>query len=363
VSEHKINRLLDAASNRACEAVRVVEDIARFVFDDRLLTKEWKEFRHNLAAALQDLSAEIRFAFRQTETDVGASITLASEVKRSSTADLLAANLARLQQALRSLEESSKLLDVKLAQKIEALRYRSYVLASATQTMEVSIQRLQDVRLCVLIDGGASEKEYSQLIDLLLSAEVGAIQLRDKEMIDAELVHRARLLVEKTRGRKTLSIINDRPDIVVLAGADGVHVGQSDLSVKDARQVLGPGGLIGVSTHNAEQLSKAVLDGANYAGIGPIFESETKTFASHGGLALIEQVADQTALPVFAIGGINLKNADAVIQAGIRRVAVASGITRAIDPRSVAVALNERLCSATEKAMQPESPAERISLN
>ena len=352
MSEDKIYRLLDAASNRACEAVRVVEDIVRFVFNDQFLTKEWKELRHNLASALQVVSAEMRFAFRHTEMDVGASITLASEIKRSSTADLLAANVARLQQALRSLEESSKLLDVKLAQKIEALRYRSYVLASATQTIEESIKRLQDVRLCVLIDGGASEQDYSQLIDLLLSADVGAIQLRDKEMIDAELVLRARLLVEKTRGRKTLSIINDRPDIVVLTGADGVHVGQSDLSVKDARQILGPGGLIGVSTHNAEQLSKAILDGANYAGIGPIFESETKLFPSYGGLPLIEQIANQTALPVFAIGGINLKNADAVIQAGIRRVAVASAITRTADPRSVVVALNERLCSATEEAMQ-----------
>ena len=352
MSKYKIYRLLDAASNRACEAVRVVEDIARFVFNDQFLTKEWKELRHNLASALQALPAEMRFAFRHTEMDVGASITLASEIKRSSTADLLAANVARLQQALRSLEESSKLLDVKLAQKIEALRYRSYVLASATQTIEESIKRLQDVRLCVLINGGASEQDYSQLIDLLLSADVGAIQLRDKEMIDAELVLRARLLVEKTRGRETLSIINDRPDIVVLTGADGVHVGQSDLSVKDARQILGPGGLIGVSTHNVEQLSKAVLDGANYAGIGPIFESETKMFASYGDLPLIEQIANQTALPVFAIGGINLKNADAVIQAGIRRVAVASAITRTADPRSVVVALNERLCSATEEAMQ-----------
>ena len=351
MSEHKIYRLLDAASNRACEAVRVVEDVVRFVFNDQFLTKEWKELRHNLASALQVLPAEMRFAFRHTERDVGASITLASEIKRSCTADLLAANVARLQQALRSLEESSKLLDVQLAQKIEALRYRSYVLASATQTIEESIKRLQDVRLCVLIDGGASEQDYSQLIDLLLSADVGAIQLRDKKMTDAELVLRARLLVEKTRGRETLSIINDRPDIVVLTGADGVHVGQSDLSVKDARQILGPGGLIGVSTHNAEQLSKAVLDGANYAGIGPIFESETKLFPNYGGLPLIEQIANQTALPVFAIGGINLENADAVIQAGIRRVAVASAITRTADPRSVVVALNERLCSATEEAM------------
>ena len=175
MSHHKIYRLLDATANRACEAVRVVEDIVRFVFDDHLLTKEWKEFRHHLVAALQSLPAEMRSAFRHTESDVGTAIALTSEIKRDDIADLIAANVARLQQSLRSLEEGTKLIDDKLASQVEALRYRSYSLASVTQTIEESIQRLQDVRLCVLIDGGSSEQTFSQMLDLLLSADVGAI--------------------------------------------------------------------------------------------------------------------------------------------------------------------------------------------
>ncbi len=343
MSEYQIFRLLDAAANRACEAVRVVEDVVRFIFNDHILTKEWKVFRHNLATVLQDLPAEMRFAFRHTESDVGASVTLASEVKRSDIADLIAANVTRLQQSLRSLEEAIKLVDGELSQRFEKIRYQSYSLAAATQSIEESIKKLESVRLCVLINGGASEQDYSKLIDLLLAVDVEAIQLRDKKLDDEKLVDRARLLVAKTSGRPTLSIINDRADIAFLSRADGVHVGQSDLSVKDARQILGPRRLIGVSTHNAEQLTKAVLDGANYAGIGPIFESETKSFSNHGGLPLVEQVASQTALPLFAIGGISQFNVDSVVQAGVSRVAVASAVTQAVDPREAVLALKERL--------------------
>ena len=202
----------------------------------------------------------------------------------------------------------------------------------------------------LLIDGGGSIDQGEQLIEMLLSADVGAIQLRVKGMGDAELVTRARMLVEKTRGSKTLSIINDRPDIAVLSGADGVHVGQDDLSAKDARQILGPHRLVGVSTHNYEQLNKAVLDGANYVGIGPIFESRTKQFSSFGGLSLLEQVANQTALPIFAIGGIDLQNIDAVIEAGVTRVAVASAITAAADPEAVIATLHQRLDQAASQA-------------
>ena len=350
VSDPKINRLLDAASNRASEAVRVVEDIVRFIFDDQILTKQWKVFRHNLSSVLQTLPVELRIAFRQMDADVGSSITLSSEARRSNVAELLAANAARLQQSLRSLEEAAKLIDVSAAQEIETLRYRSYTLSAASQTLEASIQRLQHVKVCALIDGSGSIDQGEQLIEMLLSADVGAIQLRVKGMGDAELVTRARMLVEKTRGRKTLSIINDRPDIAVLSGADGVHVGQDDLSAKDARQILGPHRLVGVSTHNYEQLNKAVLDGANYVGIGPIFESRTKQFPSFGGLSLLEQVANQTALPVFAIGGIDLQNIDAVIEVGVTRVAVASAITAAADPEAVIATLHQRLDQAASQA-------------
>jgi len=354
VSDPRIYRLLDASSNRAVEAVRVVEDIVRFIFNDQMMTREWKTFRHDLCSVLQVLSIDMRLAFRQADADVGASIALGSEMQRGSVAEILAANLARLQQSLRSLEEAGKLIDADAAQKIEALRYESYTLAAASQTIGVSIDRLQQVKLCVLIDGGASDQQFCRLIDMLVSASVGAIQLREKKVDDSRLMALARILVAKTRRRKTLSIINDRPDIAALAGTDGVHVGQEDLSVRDARQIVGPQSVIGVSAHSLDQLNRAVLEGANYAGIGPIFASKTKQFATHGGISLLKEVVNQTALPLFAIGGIDTKNVDTVIEAGAKRVAVAAAITAAPDPAQVVAALHQRLDFANSQAESPD---------
>ena len=104
--------------------------------------------------------------------------------------------------------------------------------------------------------------------------------------------------------RKTLFIINDRPDLAALARADGVHVGQEELSVKDARSIVGPETLVGVSTHSIEQARQAVLDGANYIGVGPTFPSGTKQFEQFPGVELLRAVAAEIRLPAFAIGGI-----------------------------------------------------------
>ena len=99
--------------------------------------------------------------------------------------------------------------------------------------------------------------------------------------------------------------MNDRPDIARLAGADGVHVGQEELSVKEARTIVGPDALVGRSTHSLEQAREAVLDGANYIGVGPVFPSTTKQFAEFPGLELLRAVSAEIRLPAFAIGGID----------------------------------------------------------
>ncbi len=129
-----------------------------------------------------------------------------------------------------------------------------------------------------------------------------------------------------------LCIVNDRPDLAALAGADGVHVGQQDVSVKDARLIVGPESLIGVSTHSIEQARQAVLDGANYIGTGPTFPSGTKSFAHFPGLDLLRTVAAEIRLPAFAIGGISADNLADVLGTGIRRIAVSAAITAAPDP-------------------------------
>ncbi|HPP53978.1 MAG TPA: thiamine phosphate synthase, partial [Thermoguttaceae bacterium] len=197
-------------------------------------------------------------------------------------------------------------------------------------------QRLAQARLYVLIDGAASLEEFQQKVSCLVSAGASVLQLRDKHLPDRELLSRARLLRQLTHGTPTLCILNDRPDLALLADADGVHLGQDDLPVKEARRILGPDRLIGVSTHSLQQAEQAVLDGANYIGVGPTFPSSTKEFTQFPGLELLRQVADCIRLPAFAIGGVTLENLPLVLQTGIRRVAVLSAIWQTSAPGEAA---------------------------
>jgi thiamine-phosphate pyrophosphorylase len=140
-----------------------------------------------------------------------------------------------------------------------------------------------------------------------------------------------------------LLIINDRPDIAVIVDADGVHLGQEDMTVKDARQIVGPRKLIGVSTHSIDQARAAVLDGASYIGVGPTFPSPTKAFDAHPGVQLLRHVAAEIRLPAFAIGGVSGDNVSEVAAAGFRRIAVSSALTEAADPSAAVAALHKAL--------------------
>ncbi len=329
-------RAVDAAANRAREGLRTVEDYVRFVLDDRHLTGLCKQLRHDLAAALGRISTEHRLAARETQADVGTVLATASEQVREDSAAVLTANFTRLQESLRSLEEFGKLLDVAMAAELEQLRYRSYTLQRAVDVTRTSLQRLCRARLYVLIDGRSSPEEFERLARPLIDAGVHALELRDKQLDDRRLLKRARLLRRWTDGSDTLLVINDRPDLAALARADGVHVGQDDVSVKDARTIVGPGRLIGVSTHSIEQARQAVLDGASYLGIGPTFPSGTKHFDEFPGVELLRAVASEIRLPAFAIGGITGENLPDVLATGIGRVAIAGGVATAMDPPGAA---------------------------
>jgi thiamine-phosphate pyrophosphorylase len=164
-------------------------------------------------------------------------------------------------------------------------------------------------------------------------------QLREKQLGDRALLERAQRVREWTRKAGALFILNDRPDIARLAEADGVHLGQDDLSVKDARRIVGPDALIGVSTHNLEQLRQAILDGASYVGVGPTFPSGTKAFSEYAGRDFVRQAKAETSLPAFVIGGINADTIGQAVAAGARYAAVSQAVCQADDPRAVAAAL------------------------
>jgi thiamine-phosphate pyrophosphorylase len=169
------------------------------------------------------------------------------------------------------------------------------------------------------------------------------IQLRDKNLPDKELLAYANALCLRTSDTGVLAIINDRTDIAAAAGADGLHLGQDDLSIAAARAILGPQALIGRSTHSIEQARQAVLEGADYIGVGPTFSSTTKQFDAFTGVELLREVAAEIRLPAFAIGGVSLANLDEVLQAGFSRVAVSGAVVGAVDPAQAAAEFVSRL--------------------
>lgn len=330
-----IARILDASFNRAREALRVIEDYCRFALDDAFLSSQLKTLRHDLTAAVEELAPPELLAARETQADVGTTLSTESERERGSLADVVQANLKRLQEALRSLEEFAKVTRPLLAERVETMRYRAYTLERALLLGREARRLLQDARLYLLLSRGSCAAALDWTIAEAAAGGAAVVQLRQKSLPDGELVALARQVRQWTRRAGVLFLVNDRPDIARLAEADGVHLGQDDLSVKDARRILGPDALVGVSTHSLEQLRQAVLDGASYVGVGPVFASATKSFVDVAGLEFVRAAAETT-LPAFAIGGITVENVSEVVEAGARRVAVSQAVARADDPRRVA---------------------------
>jgi len=343
IDEIGLSRILDASANRAREGLRVVEDYVRFRLDDALLSRELKAIRHLLTETLRHLGQSAWISSRDTLHDVGTLGTLASERQRGSLTDVLRANLKRVEEALRTLEEYGKLLDSQLSLQLSECRYRMYTVEKILETTIQSRQRLQDCLLYLLVT--ASECRYGAEATIRHSLEKGVdiVQIREKGMPDRELVVYAEKVRAWTAESDALLIMNDRPDLAAAVGADGVHLGQEDVGVQTARQILGKTALIGISTHTPEQARQAVFDGADYLGVGPVFPSKTKEFTNFPGLQFVEHVAQNICLPWFAIGGINADNLSEVLRVGGSRIAVSSVICQAPHPRGITQMLKESL--------------------
>jgi len=325
-SDPAVWRILDANQNRAREALRVIEEYLRFSLNDAHLTGVAKQLRHRLQAALSRLPRDSMLRARDTLSDVGTAVSTEAERTRSGADAVVAAAFSRAEQSLRALEEYGKVVDSAFAVEMERLRYDVYTLEKSAAATRSAAERLENCRIYVLIDGADDHTAFARRVERLISAGVDAIQLRDKRLGERTLLARARLLANACRGNATLAIVNDRPDIALLAHADGVHVGQDELPVAEVRRVVGPQMLIGLSTHTIEQARDGVLAGADYLGVGPVFPSGTKEFAELAGIEFVRQVAAEVTLPAFAIGGIDAGNVEQVAAGGMRRIAVSAAV-------------------------------------
>jgi len=180
--------------------------------------------------------------------------------------------------------------------------------------------------LCFITDRKVSGLSYEDMTRKVLRKGVQWIQFRDKETSRRYIYQNAIRLRRLTKDYNAIFIINDFPDIAMCTGADGVHLGQDDLPLKEARKIMGRDRIIGISTHSLEQAAEAERDGADYIGFGPVFATLTKDAGRPKGIAMLREIRKQVHIPVVAIGGISLENIGSVLQTGIDAVALASAI-------------------------------------
>ena len=201
--------------------------------------------------------------------------------------------------------------------------------------------RLDQARLYLVLEARPHGRDPSLLLDAALRGGVDVVQLRDKELPDDELVRAADPFRRACDAHGALFVVNDRPDLVLACGADGVHVGQGDASVADARRAVGPDRIVGLSIETESQLDAIV--GADYLGVGAVFATPTKTESLAGGLELVRATAERVTIPWFAIGGIELENVAEVAASGAPGVAVVRAIRDANDPEAAARQLRAAL--------------------
>jgi len=336
LSESAVLRILDVNVNRSREALRVIEDYARFGLDDAEAASALKNARHLLRKFVEEVGADRLLSERDVLSDVGRSIRTPDELQRLSMQEVVQAAFVRLTEAARSLSEYAKLISAEAAQAAESLRYAGYELQQRVILRGTCRARFRVVRLYVLITERLCGRPWLEVAEAALSGGAGCLQLREKELPDAKLLRRARQLRELTTRHNALLIINDRPDIARLCGADGVHVGQDDLSVQQARRIAGTALLVGKSTHTPEQFEAALAEEPDYLSIGPMFSSATKPQPHVAGPQTLATAAKRTQLPLVAIGGITAANVAEVVRAGASAVAVCSAVVSSADPAAAA---------------------------
>lgn len=340
-------RLIDANANRAREGLRVMEDVARFILDDADASRELKEIRHGLRGVLDTLAAAgvdraVLLSERDTPGDVGTTISTPAEARRANVAEMVAAAAGRTSEALRVIEESAKVLGVRVA--AESLRYRLYHVEKrlGLAVGAVGSGRCPQWRLCVLVtEALCRQHSWECVAELAVEGGADCLQLREKMLEGAELVRRARRLRVIAAGRAAV-IVNDRADVALAAGVEGVHVGQGDLALADARRLALGRLWIGVSTSRIDEARAAAGGGADVCGVGPMFATTTKDKPVLAGPAYLRAyLADEACarVPHLAIGGVTPQNISELRATGCRGVAVSSVVCGADDPRGVCEAL------------------------
>jgi thiamine-phosphate pyrophosphorylase len=345
--ERAIYRIIDANFNRAREALRVIEDFCRFALNSSWLCLRAKELRHRLSQAVGRLDTGRLLASRDTLTDVGIGGTVENQLSRHDLEGCFTAGCKRLTEALRTLAEMTQTENKTVAESIEKLRYDTYTLEKDIFLFAEPAGKFRKVLLYIVITSDLPE-EILSLTCKCAAGGADCIQLRSKSMDEDKLFATAIEFVKINKDAGVLSVVNDRIDVAVAAGADGVHLGQNDLPLDCVRTLQRKPMIIGKSTHSVEQLRTACQEHPVYVGLGPVFPTKTKPTADAVGLDYIRQaknILTDTGIGHVAIGGITPDNVEEVLNAGAESIAVCSAVTEAGDPEAACKAMKAKIAA------------------
>ncbi|MGF1601420.1 MAG: thiamine phosphate synthase [Thermosynechococcaceae cyanobacterium] len=337
-SPSALYRILDANLDRAREGIRVIEEWCRFGLENQELANLCKHLRHELAQLHQPLFRQSR----DTPNDLGTQLTHTQEQSRTSIDHIIVANLARVQESLRVLEEYSKLHDPAMAAACKQIRYQVYTLESRLNETPSSQRPLPALYLVT-----SPSKSLIPTVEAALKGGLRLVQHRDKTSPDHQRLETARQLCQLCHQHNAIFIVNDRVDIALAVHADGVHLGQQDIPMDLARHILGPGKLVGRSTTNPDEMERAIAENADYIGVGPVFATPTKADKAPVGFDYVKYAAHHAPMPWYAIGGIDEQNIGDVIHAGAKGTAVVRAIMQASDPTQATQALLRHFASLT----------------
>ncbi len=333
-------RILDANLDRAREGMRIIEEWCRFGLNDKATTAQIKHLRQTVA---QWHTADIRAA-RDTPGDLGTRLTHPQESSRDSLADVLQVNLARTQEALRVLEEYGKLYSLEMSAACKQMRYQFYTLDSQLMgdflgAMDVGTRRMQQLARSRTYLVTSPVPDLLGVVEAALKGGIAIVQYREKSASDETRLQIAQRMRALCHQYGALFIVNDRVDIAAISEADGVHLGQQDLPMAAARQILGADKIIGRSTTNPQELQRALDEDADYIGVGPVHETPTKPGKAASGNDYVRYAAAHATMPWFTIGGLNADNLGPTLAAGATRVAVVRALMEAGDPSAIARSL------------------------
>lgn len=328
MANKKIYRLIDANIDRAKEALRVIDDSSRFIFDKKNFPEKIRNLRHEISNLPQTLniSPEELVASRDSLKDTGKDRV---EAGRGNIQGIIASNFSRVEESIRVLEEYSRIISPKATAKIKKIRFSLYTLQKEVQLFLYRKKLVSNLGLYVITDEKMAGKSNEQIVREAVKGGVDTIQLRDKAASSRRLYNEAKKIRTLIPKGKALFVVNDRVDVALASDADGVHLGKDDLPIKKAREIMGEDKIIGVSCDNVKEAIQAEKDGADYVSLGPIFPTDTKKdIPSPLGVKVITEAKKKVSIPIVAIGGIDEGNIEEVLKAGADSVAVISALLK-----------------------------------